>query len=154
MKSNKGFIELRNVSDYWRKLNFDYAKLKENDNDIYLAFNFFVTAYHLIDWIFEGKHSKERSELNGKSLIKICNHIVTGIKHFEPDPKRHNSVVEMEKERYVEEGFVEEGFFEDPIIIYLNEKLKLEYGESIKVMDLAQRIMEFWKAELNRRSLI
>jgi hypothetical protein len=154
MKINIGFIELKSVPDYWKKLNFDYTELKSNDNDIYVAFNFFVTAYHMIDWVFEGKYSKERIDLNSKPIMKVCNHIVSGIKHFEPDSKRHNSVLDIEKERYVEEDYIENGYFEDPIIIHLDEKLESEFGKSIKVMKLAKRVMCFWDAELNNRNLL
>jgi len=30
MKNNRGFIELKSVSDYWEKLLFDHQVLKEN----------------------------------------------------------------------------------------------------------------------------
>ncbi len=154
MKANIGFVEIKSVPDYWKKLNFDFSKLRVNDNDTYLAFNFFVTAYHMIDWIFEAKHHEERSDLNNEPIMKICNHIVSGIKHFVPGSKRHNSVVEIEKERYVEDGYAEEGYFEDPILIYLDEKFESEFGKSIKVIELATRVMSFWDTELNKRKLL
>ena len=154
MEENKGFVELRNVKDYWKKLLFDFDHLRENEEHTYTAFNFFVTAYHLIDWIFEGQKSEERTELHQKPLMKLCSHIANGAKHFHIDSKRHKSVKKIEKDRYVEEGYVEEGYFEEPIIIYLSEPLKSKFGESISVVDLAEQIIDFWKNELTGRNLL
>lgn len=154
MKSNKGFIELRSIQDYWDKLLFDYSELKEKNENVYVAFNFFVTAYHLLDWVFEGKYSDERTQLNNKPIVKICNHISNGIKHFETDSHRHNSVKEIEKERYVKKGYVQDGYFESPIIIYLDENLKSEFGDSIEISELADKVMDFWKFELKTRNLV
>ena len=154
MKNNKGFIELVNVKDYWKKLQFDFNELKKNDEDVYKAFNFFITSYHLLDWIFKGEYSIERTNLNKKPILKLCSHIANGIKHFEIDSNRHNSVKEIEKERYVEEGYWEESYAESPIIISLDEKLNSEFGESKKIIELADKVMLFWETELNKRKLI
>jgi len=152
MKNNKGFIELKSVSDYWKKLLFDYTELKKRDKDTYIAFNFFVTAYHLLDWVFEGNYSDERTELNKVPILKICNHIANGIKHFEP--KRHSSVKEIKKKGLYEEGFYEEGFYENPITIYIDDDFISEIGNSIRISDLARMVMEFWEKELKKRNLI
>lgn len=152
MKDNRGFIELNNVSDYWKKLLFDYNELKKDNENTYKAFNFFVTAYHLLDWIFEGKYPDERIELNKISILKICNHIANGIKHFEPD--RHGSVIEIEKQEYFEKGCVEDGYVESPIMIYLEDDYISEFGNYIPISDLADKIIKFWNNELNMRDLI
>lgn len=152
MKNNRGFIELKNVADFWNKLQFDFQELKKNPENSYIIFNFFVTAYHLIDWIFEGEYSIERTELNNNSIVKICNHISNGIKHFEPD--RHGSVEEIEKFKIFEEGVVEKGIFESPIIIYFDDQYFSEFGKSMKITEFAELVMLFWKNELIRRSLI
>ena len=152
MKNNRGFIELKNVSDYWKKLLFDYQILKDNPDNSYYGFNFFVTSYHLIDWIFEGKYSDERAELNKTPILKICNHIANGVKHFEPN--RHGTVKEINKVRVFEEGVFEEGVFESPIIIQLGDELRPKLGEFIFISDFADYVIEFWKRELNRRNLI
>jgi len=152
MKNNKGFIELNNVTDYWEKLLHDYDELKKSDEDAYKAFNFFVTAYHLLDWIFEGKYPEERTKLNNIPLLKICSHIANGIKHFEPI--RHDAVKEVEKEGVYEEVVYEEGIYERPIIIHLDDDFITGIGNSIRISDLADKVIEFWKKELSDRDLI
>lgn len=154
MKDNKGFIELINVKDYWKKLQFDFTELKKNDENIYVAFNFFVTSYHLLDWIFEGKYNNDRKILNNKPILKLCSHIANGIKHFETNSDRHNSVKEIEKNRYVEEDYCEEDYVESQIIIFLDEILQPDFGKSIKIIELANIVMTFWESELIKRKLI
>ncbi|MEX0812077.1 MAG: hypothetical protein WD048_07650 [Chitinophagales bacterium] len=154
MKNSRGFIELYTVNDYWKKLEFDFANLTKNKDDVYLAFNFFVTAYHLIDWVFQGRYSNDRAKLNSKPILRLCNHIASGIKHFAVDSQRHKSVREIKKNRYFEKGYIEEGYIESPIIIYLEDELKSEFGESIAIIDLAKKVMHFWKDELTIRNLI
>lgn len=157
MKENKGFIELNTVNDYWKKLQHDYLLLSNNCEDVYLAFNFFVTAYHLIDWIFEGERSRENEErkvFETNSLMKICFHICNGAKHFNPLDKRNDSVKKIEKDKYVDEDYCDVDYVESPIIIYLEDNLKEEFGSSISITDLSNKIMIFWKVELIRRKLI
>lgn len=152
MKNNKGFIELKNVSDYWKKLNFDYEILKENPENSYFGFNFFVTAYHLIDWIFEGKNPDERKVLNNTLILKIFSHIANGIKHFRTD--RHKSIKEIYKFRVFDEGVFEEDALKSPITKNFTEEFKEKFGESILATDFADYVMEFWKDELKIRNLI
>ncbi|MHB1197594.1 MAG: hypothetical protein ACYC0A_12220 [Lutibacter sp.] len=152
MKNNRGFIELKSISDYWEKLLFDYQVLKKNPENSYYGFNFFVTAYHLLDWIFEGKYSDERTELNKTPALKICNHIANGVKHFEPN--RHGSVKEINKLRVYEEGVFEEGVFESPIMIQLGDEFRPKLGEFISITDFADYVINFWENELNNRKLI
>lgn len=154
MKNNKGFIELVSVSDFWNKLKFDYSILKQNSDDIYSTFNFFLTAHHLIDWMFEGIHTSDRQELSKQPLLKICSQIANGIKHFEIDKTRHNSIKTIEKERYIDEDYIEDDYFESPIIIFLDKEHQSEFGNSIRMEDLAEKLMDFWFIELTKRKLI
>ncbi len=34
-----------------RKLEHDYARVQRNPRDTYAAFDFFVTAEHMVDWV-------------------------------------------------------------------------------------------------------
>lgn len=152
MQNNKGFIELKSVSDYWKKVLYDYKILKKYPDNSYSGFNFFVTAYHLLDWVFEGKYNHERTELNKNPTLKICGHIANGVKHFETN--RHQSVKEISIERVFEKGVFEEGVFENPIMIKLEQKYESEFGKQILITDFADYVIDFWKQELTTRNLI
>jgi len=163
MENNKGFIELNNVLDYWDKLNYDYSNLITNNENVYDAFNFFVTAWHFTDWYFnELFPSDSEKELKGKirnfktdnPIIKVCEHIANGGKHFSINLERHNSVKKIEKLRYFEKGYCEDDYSESPILIQLDNELREKLGEFIFVKDFADCIIKFWKNELIKNKLI
>lgn len=154
MKDNKGFVELSTINDYCGKLKYDYNQFKLDGDNVYIAFNFFLTAYHLIDWLFEGKYNdKDRERINKEPIIRICSNIANGIKHFETDKKRHNSIKEIEREKCVEDGYVEQGYFDEPIMIRLDDTLERQFGKEIPIIELADRVMDFWRVELEKREI-
>ena len=154
MNDNKGFIELNNVKDYWNKLKHDFNELNKEPNNIYFGFNFFVTSYHLLDWIFIGKYSDDRTKLGKSLILKICSHIANGIKHFETNKKRHNSVKKVEKYRVFEKDVFEDDIFDEPIYIHFEDEYVPFFGKSLKVVDFAKIVMVFWEKELENRKLI
>ena len=152
MKKNTGFIELRTIEDYCTKLRYDYNELKADADNEFKVFNFFLTAYHLLDWLFKGKHGDpERIRINKEPIIEVCGHIANGIKHFETN--RHSAVKEIIKDRYVEKGYVKDGYFQEPIIIKLDNNAKKVLGDEIEVDILADKIISFWKTELTSRGI-
>lgn len=50
-KMSKCFLGLRSPQDLMEKLEYDFRYLKDSPDNQYLAFNFFVTAEHLPDWV-------------------------------------------------------------------------------------------------------
>ena len=54
----KGVFNLRTPIDLLDKLKYDYAVFEKDKNNPYLAFNFFVTAEHMLDWIYPGYSNK------------------------------------------------------------------------------------------------
>jgi len=149
MKDNKEFGKLTSIEDYWKKLNWEFEMLKNNSDNIYYAFNFVITAFHLLDWAEpqpRGTTNQNRQIIKKNiKYLKVCEQLANGAKHFEIDPKRHNSVESMKSEEYVEDGYVEEGYTEDPIIITLSEQ------EKISILELANSLMLDWKNVLKTK---
>ena len=163
MKNKKEFLELKNVSDYWKKLLWEFDNLKNKPNNVYFAFNFIVTAWHLTDWYFREKHPNDDDQslklkiknfVEENPVVEISEHLANGAKHFEITFKKHKSVKSAVKERYVEEGYWEKGYSEDPIIVYINEDFKSEFGKSIKLDYYSKKLMEFWLNQLTDEQLI
>jgi hypothetical protein len=152
MNNNKGFGKLVSVKDYWKKLNWEHNQLKKDSDNTYLAFNFSITAYYLLEWVAPKPVGTQNPEWpiikKNITYLKICEQLANGAKHFEISSKRHNSVKSMESDRYVEDGYVEEGYFEEPIIITLSDNSK------IKILDFAESLMVDWEKELKSRKLI
>lgn len=146
MTDFKGFAELRVPRDLVKKLQYDLDRVLKSPKDHYAAFDFFVTAEHIPDWIHPDDQEARKKIRSGSSLLRITSHLANGVKHFEAKAAHHQSVVDVKMSRYVEAGYSEEGYFEDPLIVYLTAKEQSDLGKNnIEVTDLARRVYEFWK---------
>lgn len=152
MIDNKGFGKLVSVENYWEKLKWEFDLLKSDPDNIYYAFNFSVTAYHLLEWVAPRPMRTENPDwkiIKGNvKFLKECEQLANGAKHFEIDKKRHNSVKSLESEGYVEEGYVEEVYFEEPIVITFADNSK------VNILDFAKSLMKDWEKELKSRKMI
>ncbi len=144
--SFSGFGEIRTPRDLVRKLEYDLDRLEKSPQDQYAAFDFFVTAEHIVDWIHP-KDRAARTRLRSSSpLLQITSHIANGAKHFEATAKHLRSVADIEKFRVVEPGCVEDSCFEEPLVVHLTPAEEKTMGQStIEVASLAQRVLEYWK---------
>lgn len=154
MNTSHNFGELRSPADLIRKLNHDLQRMAAAGSDQYAAFDFFVTADSIVDWLHPeviGDESATKEQKIKKSdlrknndLLRITSHIANGAKHFVVT--RHNSITGIEKSRYVEKGYVEDGYFEDPLLIHLTpeEAMRLEVHGAIKAIELARLVFQFW----------
>ena len=143
--NEEGIFELREPKDLFKKLEWEFSQFKNSPDDQYLAFNFFVTAEHITDWIFE-KTGQRKVEKKQHLYLRIGSQIANGAKHFQVKDKKHKSVKKTEKSRYVEEGYVEEDYFEEPLIIHLTDAEAKQVGkDSITAIELAQKVYDFWE---------
>ena len=90
----KGLFQLTTPGDLLAKLKHDYQRLLENPKNPYTAFDFFVTAEHMLDWVHPGAAGKNArtAERNSHTILQIVSHLATGAKHMVPEHPRHGSV--------------------------------------------------------------
>lgn len=150
MSIYQGFGELKSPADLLKKLKHDLERLKNSPHNQYAAFDFFVTAEHILDWIYPHNRDDRKKHRSSLPLLRITSHIANGAKHFEAAKKHHISIVEIEKERYVEEGYVEEGYFEDPVLVHLTSEEAKAIGAPmiINAEELASRVLQYWENHL------
>jgi hypothetical protein len=147
MSSFTGLFELRRPADLVRKLRHDLERIETSPHDQYAAFDFFVTAEHIVDWLHpsDADEPARRALRSSSPLLRITSHLANGSKHFEATRKHHRSVAGTEKSRYVEEGYVEPGYFHEPLLVHLTTDEARELGvPTIEVASLARHILEFW----------
>lgn len=133
----KGLFNLNTPESLVKKLLFEFQNFSERPDDSYQAFNFFVTAEHIPDWI----HEKELRK--AEPILRICSHLANGAKHFEVD--RHHSVNYTEKELYAAGGYFAEDYVEEPLVVYLSEREAEELGKvNIRAIQLAEMIVDYW----------
>lgn len=90
----EGIFELTTPNDLLKKLRYEYEHFRLEPLNTYTAFNFFVTAEHLLDWQYPGRANRsQRKQVRANSVIlQICSHIANGAKHFQVEDKHHKSV--------------------------------------------------------------
>ncbi len=153
MTNFKGFFELQTKNDLLKKLEFDFSRLQQSPLDRYTAFDFFVTAYHMLDWTYPGyANSKVREAKEGSEiLLQVCSHIANGAKHFKAEAARHQSVAgsRFEKGAFDPNVFQNDAFDVGRLLVELDGDAATKFGPSIGVMDLAVKLVEFWRKEIN-----
>src|SRR5713226_6055099 len=90
----KGLFQLQTPRDLLAKLGHDYQRMKQAPDDPYTAFDFFVTAEHMLDWLHPGAAGKagRTAERNSQIFLQVVSHLATGAKHMVPEDPRHTSV--------------------------------------------------------------
>lgn len=120
--------------------------METSPDDQYAAFDFFVAAEHIVDWILPDSKIDQRNMRNNNDLLKITSHIANGAKHFEAKAKHHKSVSGVEKSRYVAKGYVKEGYYSDPLIIHLSPDEEGLFGtRDIEAVALAKKVLSYWQ---------
>ena len=145
----KGFLDLFSAKDLFEKLSSDYEAFCADPKDSYKAFNFFVTAEHIPDWI--GNVGIKYNE----PYLRINSHLATGAKHFEVKNKDKKSVEGFSVDVYVEDGYVEDGYIETVLVVNLtDEEAELIGMETIELNKLAKNVFEYWEKYFEENSVI
>jgi hypothetical protein len=163
-----GIFRLRTPCDLLAKLRREYERLQKRPRDEDTAFNFFVTAEHMLDWLYPGKKNKAKREAARKAevLLQVGHHVANGAKHFDNLYGHHQSVERSD-------GLVAVVRPDDPsappptppsplpsgvvvvprsaavevhIGLRLTGAAAAEFGESVTALDLAQRVLTYWEA--------
>lgn len=146
MSEFQGFGELKRPKDLVRKLGHDLERMENSPQDQYPAFDFFVTAEHIVDWIYPDSRNERKALRENTALLRITSHIANGAKHFEAKAKHHKSVSGIKIDCYVEAGYVEEDYFQDPLIVHLTPEEEKSFGVSdIEAISLARRVLDYWR---------
>ena len=151
-----GIFELAKPSDLLQKLNRELERLRRSPGDADHAFNFFVTAEHLLDWIYPGSSGKSQREAlrNGDPLLELISHIASGAKHFDKLSTHHRSMSGSKSvsgyfsRDYWPRGWFGRGYFsEESIEISVTGPAAKALGSStVTALDLAQHVLAYWSA--------
>jgi hypothetical protein len=147
MAKFSGLFELMSAPDLLRKLRHDFTRLQSNPLDQYAAFDFFVTAEHLVDWFHPADESARRALRASDPLLQVCSHIANGAKHFEATAKHHTSVVDTSVHHgaFQRGAFQEDAFDVSKLIVRLDGAAATKLGAQIEVLQLARRLLQFWE---------
>lgn len=151
MSNLTGFVGLRTPADLLGKLQHDIRCMVADPGNEYAAFDFFVTAEHIVDWLHPDDKLARTNLRKSDPLLQIASHIANGAKHFEAKSSHHSSVSSLQRERYLDSACKEPGVEERAIVIELTAREATKLGAtSFEVIVLAYRLLEFWCTRLRR----
>lgn len=143
-----GFFQLRFPQDLFAKMRYDYERMKREPMNVYPAFDFFVTANHLVDWIWPSAGREQLKKNRAEHAIpRICEHIANGAKHFLLTAP-HNAVAGLKATHgaFDPAAFDSNAFDTSGLFIDLKPDEAAAFGaERITAIDLAQRVLEYWE---------
>ena len=147
-----GIFNLNSAGNLLEKLEWEYQNLLGEKENGYVAYNFFVTAWHLLEWKFPDPDGKEiRKSIKSDSvLLQICDYLAVGAKHFEPCGKRHKSVDKSKKGGvWADDAWAPrvwaDGTWATWLEIHLSGEAAEQFGSVIKLEDFASEVMKFWR---------
>ena len=164
------FFEMQSPDDLLRKLEREYDRWKADPVNVDLAWNFFVTAEHLPDWIYyqdmptsgterpdllDGRTPYEFKMAPTRPVLRICSHLANGAKHFHLSNPNLTSVGDTVREMagYVKNGYVKNGYYAKvPMLrVRLTPQEQAALGLREAVADaiwLATQVLAFWQAKV------
>jgi hypothetical protein len=149
----QGIFSLKTAADLRDKLRRDLERLKAEPLSADAAFNFFVTAEHMLDWVYPGRaKSHTRAGVRKSSpLLRTCSHLANGGKHFEVEDPQHESVSSTDEggswdppgwypPHWHPPGWYPQG----RLLVNLKGEAATQLGPSIGAIELAEKVMEYW----------
>jgi hypothetical protein len=144
----QGLFNLKTPHDLLAKLRHDFARLDANGLDAFAAFDFFVTARHLPEWLYPKERAKQKALFKHEVLLRVCAHIADGSKHFETTNKRHLSVKDtVVQKSWIQADFVQADFVQrGGLFVKLDGEAAIAMGATVEIRQLARRVLTFWES--------
>jgi hypothetical protein len=154
---SNGSFGLTSPLDLLDKLRYDFKRLKADEGQqamLYTAWDFFVTAYSLVDWVknHKGMTRVQADPLYAPRIIKICGDIANGSKHFHldnpnPTAKTHSAPPAFDPEVFQPNAF--QSTWSAWVELNPNEAQEVGVPERCPVLALAEKAL----AHLRRLTL-
>jgi len=142
---HQGFFSLQSAPDLLAKARSDLAELRSCPTDPYLAFNFFVTARHIPDWLFPGDDHAQKALFNRHVELRVCRHLADGAKHFQLTAPHHTQVLSTtERQGPFDPAMFDPAAFDTgSLIVQLSPQDAIDIGldASVAVLSLADLVM-------------
>lgn len=143
-----GIFALRTPLDLLGKLEADFRRMQSSDpNSLaahYAAFDFFVTAEHLPDWL---KHASGGSLTSHRRYEDgaLVSHVASGAKHFHVEDRRHKMASDTAIAGSFHSGSFSPSSFSTSSFDLSRLVILLGNGESVDVLDVAKRVIGHWR---------
>jgi hypothetical protein len=148
----QGIFDLKSPKDMLAKLNRELERLRTDPNNVDHAFNFFVTAEHMLDWLYPGYPAEKtrRKIRDAEIILEVVSHLASGAKHFDQLAKHHQTVKDAgPKGGYFGSNHFgsrhwRASFFGRTLRVILDGPAKASLGESVTALELAEKVYTYW----------
>jgi len=155
MNTNEKFFGL-DTKWLYEKAQRDFEKLKENQTPDNI-FNFFVTAYHLKDYIKEQHKKNETNDIRKKyanlgDLLKKAGFIANRGKHYKLKYKEYKNFTNEKKViKYGDSGnhYGDKNLYYGGLYIITDDK-----GKEHIVNELAEQLLNEWKNFMGKEKIL
>jgi hypothetical protein len=155
MKANKsrpsGFFDLRTPVDLAKKMDLHFQQLSADPLNVYAAFDFFVAAEHLPEWLNGFGCGPGRRDPRAHAMQKVCSHLANGAKHFAVKPGKHSAIRATTVSTpaiagLARSGITLSGAVRRKLMILLEADEAAALGvDAISAVTLAQMILTYWR---------
>lgn len=149
----KGAEGLQTPQDLLRKLRHDFARVQQDERNVYAAFDFFVTAHHMLDWLHPGDDAARRAELKSSQLLMACAHLANGAKHFSLQP-HHKAVADVHiaglrsfGARHFAAATFRSVFHTPRLVVEFDGDAAIEMGSWLPLRTFAEKVLQHWEAD-------
>jgi hypothetical protein len=151
-----GIFQLSKPRDLLDKLAREIERMRLAPDDADHAFNFFVTAESLVDWLHPGDPKAQRTLRESDALLMAVSHVASSAKHYDKLYSYHQSI----ESTHVAGGnpvlvlYSLANFPNHPVSWHLRVHLKgsaaAVFGESVNAIELAGSVLEFWSKRISQ----
>lgn len=146
----RGLFDLLSSEYLCAKLEHDYERVRSNTADVFAAFDFLVTAWHLLEWKYPGARKKRKEIKKQYPILALCEHLAVSGKHFEPTDPNLNTVSETHRNSVWKRGAWasgawKQGVWKDDLVVELTDEAQEVFGDKITMKEIADKVMEFWR---------
>jgi len=149
----KGAVGLQTPQDLLRKLQHDFARVQQDERDVYAAFDFFVTAHHMLDWLHPGDKGARLAELHSSQLVMACAHLANGAKHFVLRP-HHQAVTDVHiagsghfGARHFAAATFRSALNTPRLVVEFDGEAAIEMGSWLPLRDFAAKVLQHWESD-------
>lgn len=150
----RGYFDLRTVEDVHKKLRADYATVQADPTDVYAAFNFVTTAWHLLAWLIpEGDPSwrdKRGALRRVRPILDVCRDLASGVSHF--GPKEEHDLADAGRrrggqspKRSVTDGAWTPSAWAADLVVHLEGPAARVHGVRLEFPVFVDLVMEAWE---------
>ena len=148
-----GVWQLSEPRELLAKLQREFERMGAAPHDADHAFNFFVTAESLVDWLHPGDSAQQRTLRNSDPLLQAVSHLASSAKHFDHLYPHHQSVnltnlagAPPPLLMYSLTNFPNHPIRGLHLRVSLTGNAATALRQTIEAIDLAGRVLAFWSS--------